>query len=172
MENSQSRSLDAAARPRDRRWIWLFAILAVLASAAIVIQIWYNSQQQLTQEQLDNARSLWSQKGPPSYEMKYLVKKVDGVEEFAVDVENGAVVKVKRNNELLEPRLFRYYSMTALFGQIDDFLRIDIANAQGGKSRPFTIARFDSQDGHLQRFVRSVNTQNRIEILVLEFRNI
>ena len=50
-------------RPRNRRWIWFFAAVATLATAGVSLEVWFNLRQQLTPEQLRQARARWAEKG-------------------------------------------------------------------------------------------------------------
>jgi hypothetical protein len=138
----------------NRGWIWFFAILSILAVIFIGIQIWYNQRQQLTPEQLRDARARWAEKGPHDYDLQYTIKKIDATETFDVKVRGGKVTSVVMNGQLqLEPWQYRYHSIPALFGFIDDFLQID---SQPGSPRTFAVASFDPEDGHLIHYVRSV----------------
>jgi hypothetical protein len=155
----------------SRGWIWFFVILAVLAAAAVGIQIWYNAGQQLTSEKLEAAVAKWSEHGPRDYDIEYTVKKPDITESYKVQVRANKVTSVTRNGEEVEERLYRYSSMPALLGFIDDFLKKDLADAKKGKKRPFAVATFDPQDGHLEHYIRSAGPSDRVEITV-EFQKV
>ena len=147
----------------NRGWIWYFAILALLTVAAVITLISFNVQQQLKPEKLVEARGLWNARGPASYDMVYTQKgSVPGT--FKVRVRDQKVMSVIRDGQPLEPRLYHYSDMPALFGFIEDFLRSD---AEPGKPRTFTVASFDPNDGHLIHFVRRVmGGTERLEITV------
>jgi hypothetical protein len=159
------RQTSRANRPRHgRTWVWFFVVLAVLTVVAVGIEVWYSFHNQLTAEQLSAAERLWKEKGPRDYEMDYTLKKVDGTEEYAVQVRNNRVVAVTRNGQPVEERLFHYSDMRALFGFIDEFLKQD---AQPQSPRTFATATFDSEDGHLIHYIRSVmSKRERVEINV------
>jgi Family of unknown function (DUF6174) len=148
---------------RNRGWIWYFVILGVLTVAAVGVLVTFNVQQQLKPEQVEAARRLWEAKGPADYDMTY-TQKGSAPGNFRVQVRNKKPVSVIRDGEALEERFYRYSDMPALFGFIDDFLRLD---AEPGKPRTFTVASFDPEDGHLIHYVRRVmGGQERIEISV------
>jgi hypothetical protein len=138
-------------------------VLALLTVTAIIINVRYNLSQQLTPEQLAAARALWEQKGPRDYDLEYEQKGADaGV--FVSRVRDGKVVSLTRNDQPLEPRLYKYYDMAALFSYIEQFMKID---AEPGKPRTFVRAQFDPEDGHLVHYRRSVmGTQEWVELNV------
>jgi hypothetical protein len=147
-------SLQESRRPRNRAWIWYFVALAFLTITAIAILIWYNPTVPLTPELLAEAKAKWKAHGPRDYDMDYTLKKVESTERFHVQVRNGDAVSVYMNENIaLEPRLYAYNTMPALFGFIEDFLEED---AKPGRPRTFTNVLFDSVDGHLIHYVRSV----------------
>lgn len=146
-------------------WIWFFLILALLTVVAILIQVRYNPTMPLTAPLLAEARARWKAHGPRDYDMDYTIKKMESTERFHVQVRNGKAVAVLMNDKIeLEPRLYPYYTMPALFEFIGEFLEQD---AQPGKPRTFTNVLFDPVDGHLIHYVRSVaSTRERQEIIV------
>ena len=150
--------------PRPNRgWIWYFVILALLTVVAVGVLFTFNERQQLTPEQLAEARRLWNANGPASYDMIY-IQKGSAPGTFRVQVRNKSVVSVIRDGQPLEPRLYRYSDMPALFGFIQDFLKAD---AEPGKPRTFTVAAFDPEDGHLIHYIRRVmGGTERLEITV------
>jgi hypothetical protein len=81
-------------RGRNGRWVWFFAVLAVLALAAILIPIVYNLRQQLRPEQLAAARERWRQNGVSDYDLTIEVRHdTDSqADEYAVQVRGGKVV--------------------------------------------------------------------------------
>jgi hypothetical protein len=151
------------ARRRSPNWLWFFGVLVVLAVAWISGLYYFTRQQQLKPEQLTAAETLWKEKGPRSYDLDYS-QKGSNPGEFQVQVRDGKVVAASRNGQALEKRLFPYYDMPALFGYIETFLEQD---AQPGRPRTYTTARFDRDDGHLLRYVRRVmGSQEQVEITV------
>ncbi len=152
----------------SRRWIWFFAVLAVLTIAAIVLEFRSARGQLLTPELLAQARALWHEKGPADYDMTYTIKRGDEPPEtYEVKVRQQKVVSVERNGSAEEERLYRYSGMPALFSFIGDFLDQD---AQPGTPRTYASATFDAADGHLLRYVRSVlSKKERQEIVIQRF---
>jgi hypothetical protein len=165
----------AVSRRRSRRtgWIWFFAVLAVLAAVAIVIQVWYGNKSQLTREQLAQAEARWKAKGPADYDMDYTLRKLDSTENYRVKIRSRRAISVICNDQPLEERLFRYSEMPTLFGFIERFFELD---AEPGRPRTFVIGTFDSTDGHLLHYVRSVmghwEGRERQEITVTRFERV
>ena len=151
----------------SRRWIWFFAVVGLLAVAAVTINLVYNLRQQLTPEQLQQARALWEEKGPRSYNLRYQVRSSDGEPEvFQSEVRDGRVVWARLNGRLLEPRLWHYHDMRGRFADIQRFLDED---ARPGKPRVFAKAQFDAKTGQLIHYVRAVSaTRERVQIDVQE----
>jgi len=78
---------DDFRRPRGGRgWIWFFAVLTILAVAAIAIQLWFNTQQQLTPQRLADARRKWNEKGPRDYDLDYTLSRIDSKDQYHVEV--------------------------------------------------------------------------------------
>jgi hypothetical protein len=160
-------SIPPTPSTRRRAWIWFFAVLAALTLTAIVLQVWYNNHIELTPERLALARSLWRANEPANYDMRYVIRKLDSIETYDVQVRNGKAVKVICNGQPLEERLFHYSEMPALFGYMDDFLEQDL---RPGRPRTLAKATFDASDGHLLHYVRSVaSKRERQEITVVHF---
>src|SRR5437660_4110363 len=75
--SSVSAANGSALKPRrSRGWIWFFVVLGALTVTAIVVQVWFNVQQQLTPEMLAEARAKWKKKGPKDYDLEYLLGRV------------------------------------------------------------------------------------------------
>lgn len=163
-------------RRKNRTWVWYFVILAGLSIAATTTMIVYNLKQQLTPGQLEAARQRWLQHGPADYDMEY-TKITTTTETYRVEVRGKKVVKVEVTPDLpgkdarwqpIEARLYPYHSVPALFGFMNDFLAHD---RMPGRPRAFVRANFDSDDGHLMRYVRSVSgtAPQRVEFVVTKF---
>ena len=163
---SQSNTAVPVLRTKSGRgWKLFFLFLGLMTLTGIGVQIWYNSRQQLTEAQLVQARKLWQEKGPRDYDMSYTIHRIETRDDYTVQVRGGKVVSVKRNDFPLEERLFHYHSMSALFGFMEDFLLQDLADSQKLRGRAYSIANFDKNDGHLQRYIRSVmGRHERVEI--------
>src|SRR5437667_1387750 len=155
--SSDPPSPNASVRPargiRPRRWVWYFAILAVLTLAAIIIQVGYNMRSQLTAEQLAQAEARWKARGPADYDMEYTIRKLESTETYIVKVRGRKAVSVICNGQPLEERLRSYSEMPSLFGFIERFIELD---SEPGRPRTFANATFDPNDGHPLRYVRSV----------------
>ncbi len=160
--------------PRNRRWVWFFVILAVLGTAAILINLAYNVFQQLKHEQLTAARALWEENAPADYDLEYIVKDEEAtggteplrlaVETFSVHVRGGKVQSVLRNGEEVPADERGSYGVGPLFELIQAHLEKD---GQPGQPRTFTHALFDKADGHPIHYVRRVmGTRRRIEIII------
>jgi hypothetical protein len=148
---------------RNRRWLWYFTILAVLAAGWIAGLYWASWWQQLKPEQLAQAEALWKARGPRDYDLEY-TQKGSTPGHFQVRVRHGQVESVLCNGQPLEKRLYQYHDMNAWFGFIGDFLKRD---AEPGSPRTFIKATFDPEDGHLKEFRRRVlGTQEQVEIIV------
>jgi hypothetical protein len=157
--------LSTPPQRRNRGWIWFFITLLALTVTAITVLIQYNSRQQLTRQQLDEAMARWQEKGPRNYRLEYETKKVGSTETFRAEVRDGKVISVMMNDKIeLEPRQYRYYSIPALFGFIQDFMEQD---SKPDSPRTFVTALFDSRDGHPIHYLRSVMAKReRQEITV------
>lgn len=156
--------------PQSRRWVWFFAVLALLAGAGITIPIVYNSlRQQLTREELDAAVQRWQERGPRSYNFRYVVKRVDAEPDvYQSEVRNGRVVSAYHNGRRLEPDKSLWHDMEHRFSDIRGFMDED---AKPGKPRVFVTAQFDATDGRLLQYIRSVTgTRQGIEIDVHEVK--
>jgi hypothetical protein len=146
---------------KNRGWVWFFAVLAVLAVAAVVGNWSYNLSQRLTPEQLQAAQELWKKNGPRDYDLQ-VQREVSGAgsageavhEELLAKVRGGKVVMVTLNGRPLEPRLFPDYDVEGWFENVERFLEID---RQPNAPRTFTRARFAPTDGHILEYVRRVS---------------
>jgi len=157
---------------KNRKWIWLYVVLALLACVAITINLTYNLQQQLTVNELQAARALWDKQGPKNYDL--VIRKDVGVdksvrETIKAKVRNRAVVDITLNDQPLERRLWAEYDMPGVFDWIERFLEID---AQPKAPRAFRRARFDPNDGHVVHFVRSVRGAGQRQELTIELSNL
>lgn len=146
----------------NRKWIWFFVILAVLAALAIGINWVRNANQQLTAEQLQAARELWRRNRPADYDLKI----VNAIQKqtITVHVRGTTIVEFLVNGKPPEPLLDRdgkpnpeaeraqrqYYDMDGLFDSVEELLERD----RRENRYPFTRARFDKNDGHITSFIR------------------
>lgn len=165
-----------AAPRRNRNWIWYFLVLILLCAAAISTMIIYNLSQQLTPEQLEQARAKWQEFGPKNYELRY-TKKIGASptpDRYLIKVANGFVEEANMLDSStgleipIDSAKYEHLSMKALLRDIARFMEID---HEPKARRTFTRAIFHPQDGHLQWYVRRVmGTQQRVEIVVEKFR--
>ncbi|HEY1861639.1 MAG TPA: DUF6174 domain-containing protein [Gemmataceae bacterium] len=160
--------------PRGRRWIWFFALLAVLGLCAMIIPWAYNLSQQLRPEQLASARALWDQQGPKDYDLEYVIKEDDKpgadpsaspeVESISVRVRQGRIESATRNGKPVSREEENDFGVEALFDLIQGRLEND---GQPGQPRSYAHARFDKQDGHPVHYVRRVmGSRQRTEIII------
>jgi hypothetical protein len=175
----------------SRRWLWFFAVLAVLGIVAMVVPVVYNLRLQLRPEQLAEARQRWREHAPADYTLEVLTNTTtpDGGEErdeYAVVVRGGQVRAVGANRKLvhekelvyadpalavllgpgilaLPPEDLRRYGVEALFDQLEEALRHN--EAAGGRN--YLTAQFDPIDGHPLHCVRRIRgTKERVEWFV------
>lgn len=159
----------ARGRRPNRGWLWFFVVLIVLTVAATAILWVYNSQQQLTAEELAAARKLWDEKRPASYVMTYTKNgSSQGNSFFAtfvVSVSKGQVrsvvmrQKVEENSRMKEVesklprRQYSQYDMGGVFSDLHGFLKVKAqATSQG---RVYLTAQFDPADGHVLGYIYS-----------------
>lgn len=156
-------------RKKNSTWIWYFSLLAILSLAASATLVIFNIKQQLTKEKFEQAKRFWQQHGPEDYDMVFTKKFGEATkEEFVVRVRKKKVVEATRDGQPMEERL--YPSMTSLFAWMEGFLDRD---AQPNMPRSYARATFDSIDGHLMRYVRSVSeTHEKVEIVVTKFEKV
>ena len=171
------------SRPRSRRWIWFFLVLALLSALAIVVPIVYNLGIQLHPEQLAEARRRWQDNAPADYDLAYLVKRTERdnpsptEQEYFVQVRAGQVVFVVEDGEVvyLDPGLAavtgpvflalssaeaKRFGVPALFEEIEAMLSCEASR----RRRDFATAQFDPRDGHPYHFVFRVRgTSERLE---------
>src|SRR5947199_201688 len=89
--------------PRLRTSIWFFLILVLLAVAAVAIPIIANLSQQLTPEQIAEARARWEKTGLASYDLRYL-ERTDQDETgdiYQIKVRGGEPVSLRVNDRLI-----------------------------------------------------------------------
>jgi hypothetical protein len=159
---------------KNRNWIWLFAVLFVLAASAAAINWGYNRQQQLTDEQLAAAREMWKAKGPADYDLTIRKEINAGASSgppdtgtLTAEVRAGRVIGVTLNDHPLEQRLWQDYDVAGCFDWIERFLEID---SKPTAPRVFCRAIFDPTDGHPISYVRSVSSTHERQELRIELK--
>jgi hypothetical protein len=158
---------------KNRKWILVFVVIAILGALAVGINWAYNLSEPLTIEKLNAARVQWLKLHPSSYDLRIIFAKTysssDGtsgtiVDKLGVQVRNGKVVGFTINGKEPEPlldekgerkldeeRLRREsYDISGLFDSIEVFMDRD---RRDGRST-FIRARFDAKDGHVVQFTR------------------
>jgi hypothetical protein len=162
----------ASTPSSNRRWIWFFLILGLFALIAAIVPVWFNARQQLTPEQLNQARRLWQEKGPHDYRATYQIKReanpdLAGVapEAYTATVRGGRVISATTpGGTALQPDQCQFGTMDSLFDFIEKQLNEDEAP---GKPRAFVKATFDPTDGHILDYVHSVmRTRERFEVKI------
>ena len=154
---------------KNRKWIWYFAVLAVLTIIATATLAIYNIRQQLKPEQVNVAIALWNAKGPKDYVLVYTAKKTDlsgdTDDHYVVKVKDGQAYEVLLNGlPLVEERQLAYFGMNRLLQYIERFMEID---AEPGSPKTYRRGDFDGKTGALLRYVRRVmGTRQRLEITV------
>jgi hypothetical protein len=159
------------AEGRRHDWVWFFAVLVALGTAAVVIPVVYNLGLQLTPEQVAEARARWRASGPADYDLDYQQKYSHdgGTDETAyrVLVRGRRVVAAGCDGRLTLladpaaalaagpglralPGLCGTRDVDGMFDHIERQLRADA----GLPRRPYATATFDKRDGHPARYVR------------------
>lgn len=154
---------------RNRNWIWFFAVLTVLAIAAVGINLVYNVKQQLTPADLDAAIALWTAQGGTDYDLTVRQEVSSSASdqptrsEFVTEVRRKTIVSVTLNGLPLEERLWSARDVSGWFASIERFMDID---TEPGAKKVFCRAEFDLKDGHPLRYVRRVaGTRERQELV-------
>ncbi len=155
--------------PRSRRWVLVFAALALLGAAAVVVPVVYNLSIQLTPEQVRAARERWQANGPADYDLLFQERVGQGpVDIYRVEVRGGRVLRVAAVGTdgtalplgEVSAEESQAYAVPALLGQIERDLEEDLRD---GKRRNFATASFDRTFGHPTRYVRRARGGERIE---------
>ena len=108
-----------SARPRTRSWVVFFAILTLLVAAAVGLETWYNLRQQLSPEILEQARTLWQEKGPADYDLKYTVTRQSrSGERLHARLHGGEVADIEIDGEPLNPALVGFHNLAPLFAEV------------------------------------------------------
>ena len=167
-----SENTSPPTRPRNYGWVYFYVFVIVASVSVAGFMIWFNLSIQLTPEKLADAKKLWQQKGPKSYDMTYTKRLNDDatVSRFDVKVRSGVLEEVKLNGQKLvkqpdqesDPRI--YHSMDRLLSDIERFMNID---NKPGAPKVYVTAIFEPDNGALRRYIRRVmGTTQRIELHV------
>jgi hypothetical protein len=156
-------------KARWRTYVWYFLALAVLSAAAIIIPIIYNLNQQLTEEQVAEARTRWKQHGFASYDLDYGERNdSDDWDRYVAKVRGGEVVSLRVNDRLvalegMTPQERRKYSVPGMFEQIEEQLNEE----KDGGRRNFATADFDPAAGYPRHYIRRVRgSRSRLEWMI------
>ena len=155
---------------KNHAWIYFFVFIIVASVGVAGFMIAFNLWIQLKPDQLEEARKLWQEKGPKSYNMVYTKRLNDDakVDKFEVEVRGNEVKKVLMNGRPLQkekdededPRI--HHSMERLFRDIERFMELD---KKPEAKKVYVTAIFDDQNGGLRRYIRRVmGTTLRIEM--------
>ncbi|MCS7014757.1 MAG: hypothetical protein NZM42_01395 [Gemmatales bacterium] len=145
------------------------AIALGLAIFAVSIGIiWYRSRYPLSATRLDQARQLWREHGPVSYNLLITIEgRMPGT--YWVEVRKGQVVRaVQRPSQhqevdlltvvLPDGRVLRRDGLEWTVPGLFDWLERDLERDRAGTSS-YTYLRFDPRDGHPIEYVRSESSQ-------------
>jgi hypothetical protein len=157
-------SLPPPRKKNNWGWIGFFVFIVAASLAAAGTMIWYNLSIQLKPEQLEAARRLWKERGPRDYKMLYTTRLNDSdrTDTFLVTVRGGEVREVLMNGRPLDAEQRPYYSMDAIFNQIEKFMRID---QKPGAPKVYVTAVFDEDTGAMRKYVRRVmGSSQRVEM--------
>ena len=106
-------------RRRSRAWVLFFAALLLLAAAAICLEVGFSLHQQLTPAALERARTLWDEKGPADYDLKYTVKRQSrSGDHLRATVRGGAVEAAEVDGTPLPPDLYAFHNLGPLFAEV------------------------------------------------------
>lgn len=163
---------DASSRrstSKLRGLTWLVPILGLALFAAAVAVIWYRSQYPLTATRLHQARELWRQHGPASYNLLITIEgRMPGT--YWIEVRHGRVVRaVQRHADGKETDILtitlpdgrkvqrpgQEWTVPGLFDWLERDLDRDLR-----EGKAYTFVRFDARDGHPIEYVRSQSSQH------------
>ncbi len=164
----------------------VYALLGALLGSALSGVVWVlatrNPLPELTPQRLEQARRLWQQRGPRSYEMTLLLgdpeneSSQEPTQRIQIRVEKERPVAVRRHpGGELPRRVWDYWTVPGLF----DVLQRDLENRQSpqrafGVSDPAMVVlrcRFDPQYGFPRQYQRIVRTRGlQSHWSVIEFR--
>ncbi len=138
---------------------WLMGGVPLLLVAGLIGLVVYNNQFRLTAEKLEAAKARWRDAGIRNYQIKV---EVSGgtTGSYVVDVRDGAIHQATLNGkpfaqlDQAEP-----WTVPGLFQVLERDLEND---AKPGSPATYTKVRFDPQDGHPIRYVRSSQNQHVI----------
>ena len=98
--------------PGSYRWVWFFVALGAICILVFIILSLFNSNQQLSAEELQAARARWKKHGLGSYVLRYKVKVVSGAGDrlensYVVTVYKGRVISVQLDGRPQNKKQFK-----------------------------------------------------------------
>ncbi len=177
---SSPKSEPAALSSSRIRILIVVSVLLGLALVAVSVGVvWFRSRYPLTPSRLQEARQLWEQRGPKSYDLRIIIEgRMPGT--YWVEVRQQRVVRAVqqypdgRETDLLtitlsDGRILRRdgqdWSVPGLF----TWLEQDLERDRSGQTS-YTFARFDAFYGHPVEYLRSDFTGHyrlRVQLLPL-----
>jgi len=170
---------------KNRNWVIVFVVLAILGLLAVGINWAYNAGEPLTPEKLKVAEDKWERNRPPNYDLKITVNKTyassDGatgtqVDKYRLKVRSGQIVDFTLNGQPPQPVLDEKgernlarereiregFDIDGLFDSIEEFMEMDRRDDR----KTFIRARFDKTDGHVIQFTRQYQGRREQHIQV------
>jgi hypothetical protein len=118
-----ARTANSRLAKRNRLWIGFFVVLATLAGVGIFVEIGFNLRQQLTPEQIADARTHWQQRGPEDYDFAFRLSKQGAPTCYEVVIQDGEIREVHPNIGVVSPVLYPFYDIPPLFAFVDRDVR-------------------------------------------------
>lgn len=153
---------------RPVAWVWFYATLWVLTTAAITINYLYTTSRQLTPETVIAAQRRWAEAQPRDYDLEYR-RAGDEPGNFVARVRDGEIRMVTRDGILLPKAAFAGHDMPGLFGLIRAELEAD---ARPGQPAAFARGMFDAADGHVIYYLHSVRATGARHEIVVRFETV
>jgi hypothetical protein len=140
--------------------VLLLAAVCFVATAALLLELFVARRiPPLTADRLDAARELWNQNGPASYDLD-LEMGGERPGPVHVEVRNGEVVAMTRDDRTPEQRLWMYWAVPGQFDLLERELALaeDPMHEAGAQSGTVWEVRceFDPQSGLPRRYQRNV----------------
>jgi hypothetical protein len=100
-------------------------VLALLAVLAITLEVAFSMRQRLTPQRFEQARTLWQEKGPADYNVKYSVTRENpSGDRYLARVRNGHFT-VELNGAPLDPELYPFHDLAPLFEKVQHLQALD-----------------------------------------------
>ena len=166
-----SDSITPPPRPKNHGWIYFFVFVFGASIFVALFMIWYNRSIQLTQEQLDAAKTRWQESKIANYNMVFKKRLLNDEDwtTFHVKVRDSKVQEVLMNGKPLAPETdgnpdpLPYHGMDAQFHYLEKFLKLD---QEAKAPKVYFVADFDQKTGAIIRYTRYDRSKNqRVEML-------